>query len=99
APITKEALDSVDGLGCERAWALREAHLDRWPATIASSMLGLPFDRRADLVLRRILRRHGGRLVVLRNAALTWVVAHRPTRVPAARETATFRASSLETDA
>ena len=40
APLTKEALDSLDGLEDPRAWRLREAFVQRWPATVVSSLRG-----------------------------------------------------------
>ena len=41
ALLTKEAIDSLDGLDDPRAWELRERFATRWPATVASSLRGL----------------------------------------------------------
>lgn len=68
APLTKEALDSVDGLDDPRAWKLRVQHRDRWPATVLSSLRGLPLGPEAQALITRVLEAHPGRLPVLRNA-------------------------------
>ncbi|HSP81822.1 MAG TPA: dTMP kinase, partial [Myxococcaceae bacterium] len=68
APLTKEAIDSLDGLDDERAWRLREAYVTRWPATVVSSLEGLPLSERAESLVLRALEVSRGRLPVLRNA-------------------------------
>ncbi|MBZ4417032.1 dTMP kinase [Myxococcus sp. RHSTA-1-4] len=68
APLTKEALDSVDGLDDPRAWKLRVAYADRWPATVLSSLKGLALGPHARALIDRVLAAHPGRLPVLRNA-------------------------------
>lgn len=68
APLTKEAIDSLDGLDDERAWRLREAYVTRWPATVVSSLEGLPLSERAESLVLRALEVSHGRLPVLRNA-------------------------------
>jgi len=75
APLTKEAIDSLDGLDHPRAWALREAWRATWPTTVASSLVGLPADARVCSLLDRLLAEHPGRLLLLRNAALVMQVA------------------------
>lgn len=65
---TKEALDSVDGMSDPRAWKLRVEHANRWPATVLSSLKGLPLEPEARLLLERILETHATRLPVLHNA-------------------------------
>ncbi|MCP3097758.1 dTMP kinase [Myxococcus sp. K15C18031901] len=68
APLTKEALDSLDGLDDPRAWKLRVAHAGRWPATALSSLRGLPLGPEARALITRVLEAHPRRLSVLRNA-------------------------------
>lgn len=84
APLTKEALDSVDGLDDPRAWKLRVAYADRWPATVLSSLKGLPLGPHARALIDRVLAAHPGRLPVLRNA-YTVIAAARHAPAPAAR--------------
>jgi dTMP kinase len=68
APLTKEAIDSLDGLDDPRAWQLREAYAERWPATVLSSLKGLPMTERAEALITRVLSAAPGRLPLLRNA-------------------------------
>jgi dTMP kinase len=68
APLTKEAIDSLDGLDDPRAWQLREACAERWPATVLSSLKGLPMTARAEALITRVLSAAPGRLPQLRNA-------------------------------
>jgi dTMP kinase len=68
APLTKEALDSVDGLDDARAWKLRVAHANRWPSTVLSSLKGLALGPHARALIDRVLEATPGRLPVLRNA-------------------------------
>ncbi|MDY7225303.1 dTMP kinase [Hyalangium rubrum] len=68
APLTKEAIDSLDGLDDPRAWQLREQYAERWPATVLSSLKGLPMTARAEALIVRILSAAPGRLPLLRNA-------------------------------
>ncbi|WP_375760536.1 dTMP kinase [Corallococcus exercitus] len=66
--LTKEALDSVDGMDSPRAWKLRASAARRWPATVVSSMRGLPLVAETRALLERILEEQAGKLPVLRNA-------------------------------
>ncbi|MFP2899327.1 hypothetical protein [Corallococcus sp. 4LFB] len=68
ARLTKEALDSVDGMDSPRAWKLRATAARRWPATVVSSMKGLPLVAETRALLDRILEEQTGKLPVLRNA-------------------------------
>ncbi len=76
APLTKEALDSLDGLDDPRAWRLREAFVTRWPATVVSSLEGLPLELRAENLVLHALERTSCRLPVLRNAYRLVAAAH-----------------------
>ncbi|QRK04794.1 dTMP kinase [Archangium violaceum] len=76
APLTKEALDSLDGLDDPRAWRLREAFVTRWPATAVSSLEGLPLCERAEALVLRALTLSSSRLPVLRNAYRIIAAAH-----------------------
>lgn len=68
APLTKEALDSLDGLDDEHSWRLRETYAERWPATVLSSLKGLPLTPRAEALITRVLATGPTRLPLLRNA-------------------------------
>ncbi|AKJ05581.1 dTMP kinase [Archangium gephyra] len=76
APLTKEALDSLDGLEDPRAWRLREAFVSRWPATVVSSLEGLPLTERAEALMLRALELTSSRLPVLRNAYRLVAASH-----------------------
>ncbi|MFP2909338.1 dTMP kinase [Pyxidicoccus sp. 3LFB2] len=86
APLTKEALDSVDGLDDPRAWQLRVTHLKRWPSTVLSSLKGLPVGPHARALIERVLEAHPGKLPALRNAYAVIATARyavaAPTRAP-----------------
>ncbi|HET9450115.1 MAG TPA: dTMP kinase, partial [Aggregicoccus sp.] len=86
ARLTKEAIDSLDGLDHPRAWALREAYAQRWPATVLSSLRGLPLDERARSLLARVLKADPSRLPLLRNACA--VIASARALAPAAASAA-----------
>jgi dTMP kinase len=79
APLTKEALDSLDGLDDERAWRLREAFVTRWPATVVSSLEGLPLTERSEALMLRALELTSARLPVLRNAYRIAAASHATT--------------------
>ncbi len=68
ALLTKEAIDSLDGLDDPRAWALRESCAERWPATVLSSLKGLPLTERAEALITRVLSAAPGKIPLLRNA-------------------------------
>jgi dTMP kinase len=82
APLTKEALDSVDGLDGERAWALRETFVRRWPATVVSSLVGLPLTARVEELALRALADTHGRLPVLHKVYALVAAAHAATLAP-----------------
>jgi dTMP kinase len=86
APLTKEAIDSLDGLDDPRAWRLREAYVPRWPATVISSLEGLPLTERAEALLSRALETAGRSLPVLRNA-YRFFAANPMAGVPSRRQT------------
>ncbi|MBI3185917.1 MAG: dTMP kinase [Myxococcales bacterium] len=68
APLTKEALDSIDGLDDEAAWALREKYARSWPSTAVSSVKSLSVTPRGRALIDGVLQLFPGRLAVLRNA-------------------------------
>lgn len=84
APLTKEALDSLDGLEDARAWRLREAFVKRWPGTVVASMEGLPLTERAEALVLRALELAGGKLPVL-HKAYRWVAATHAAMLPPER--------------
>jgi dTMP kinase len=51
-----------------RAWALREAGVERWPSTAVSSLRELAHSERGRALVTRALRVASGSLPVLRNA-------------------------------
>ncbi|AKF80877.1 thymidylate kinase [Myxococcus fulvus] len=86
APKTKEALDSVDGMNDPRAWRLRVTHASRWPATVLSSLKGLPLGPEARVLIQRVLEAHPRKLPALRNAyAVIATAAALDTRATQAR--------------
>ncbi|OJH39513.1 dTMP kinase [Cystobacter ferrugineus] len=89
APLTKEALDSVDGMDDARAWQLREAYVKRWPATVLSSLQGLPLTERTEALILQALELTGARLPVLHKAYALVAAAH---TAPLPQERATARA-------
>lgn len=96
APLTKEALDSVDGLDDPRAWKLRVTYASRWPSTVLSSLKGLPVGPHARALIDRVLEANPGRLPVLRNAYAVITTARNlattPTRAPRPEAEVTMRA-------
>ncbi|MDC0714971.1 dTMP kinase [Stigmatella sp. ncwal1] len=76
AALTKEAIDSIDGMDDYRAWRLREDFADRWPATVLSSLRGLPLTDRAETLIHRVLSTFPERLPLLRNAYCVIATAH-----------------------
>jgi dTMP kinase len=76
ASCTKEAIDSIDGLDDPRAWQLRETYAEYWPATVLSSLKGLPLTERAEALICRVLSAAPGRLPLLRNAYGVIATAH-----------------------
>ncbi|HVG62608.1 MAG TPA: dTMP kinase [Hyalangium sp.] len=76
APYTKEAIDSIDELDDPRAWQLRETYAEYWPATVLSSLKGLPLTGRAEALICRVLSGAPGRLPLLRNAYGVIAAAH-----------------------
>ena len=74
--LSKEALDSVDGMDLEEAWALREEHWRQWPSTALSSLRHLAITRRGEALIDRVLAANPQRIAVLRNAY--GAIARRP---------------------
>ncbi len=68
APLTKEALDSVDRMDHPRAWALRRGFADRWPATAISSLRHLVITESGRETVVRALAAAPDDIVVLRSA-------------------------------
>jgi dTMP kinase len=62
----REVIDSVRGLDDLPSWALRERALERWPSTVAHSLLGLGADPCAQELVRRCAERARGDVHVLR---------------------------------
>jgi dTMP kinase len=83
ASLTKEAIDSLDGLDDPRAWKLRVQYKDRWPATVLSSLRGLPLGPEVRMLITRVLEAHPGRLPVLRNAWSVIATARAASALPA----------------
>jgi dTMP kinase len=66
--VSKEALDSVDGMDTEQAWALREGHWEAWPSTAVSSLRQLALTRRGEALIEAVLTANPRRIAVVRNA-------------------------------
>ncbi len=66
--VSKEALDSVDGMDVEQAWALREGYWSKWPSTALSSLRHLAVTARGAALIEAVLAAQGHRVAVLRNA-------------------------------
>lgn len=75
---TKEAIDALDGLGHDQAFALREQAVQRWPTTVVSSLSGLPLDARAEALILRALTLFPRKLPLLRNACKVVMRADAP---------------------
>ncbi|RKI52996.1 dTMP kinase [Corallococcus sp. AB049A] len=96
AALTKEALDSVDGMDSPAAWKLRASAARRWPATVVSSMRGLPLVAETRALLDRILEEQAGKLPVLRNA---YAVVAQARALEQAQRPARALAETLSVDA
>lgn len=73
----KEAIDSIQNLADEPAWALREAHADTWPSTVVKSMGALADTERGRALLERQLATHPGNVSLLKHAAAVAIGVHR----------------------
>jgi dTMP kinase len=62
----REVIDSVRGLDDEDAWRLRERGLERWPATVAHSLLHLSPTPRVRALAKRCAALGAGEVQVLR---------------------------------
>ena len=65
----REVVDSVRGLSDERSGELRERWVERWPSTVAHSLLGLTPSRRVDTLRKRCAQLGAGDLHVTRRLA------------------------------
>jgi hypothetical protein len=74
---TKEALDSIAGLGEEDAWKLREAYRDVWPPTVVKTLGPLADEERGRALVRRQLEAHPNNVSLLKHAAAIALGAHR----------------------
>jgi hypothetical protein len=85
AAIGHEVVDSVRGFTDDAAWSIRERCVERFPAEVAHSLLGAPFDERARELAERCARSGRGDLHVMRriralheqDAEPAWVKARR----------------------
>ena len=68
APLTKEALDAVDGMNQEEAWQMRTRFSAQWPCTALSSMRDLALTPRGQALVEKILLDNPGRIPVWRSA-------------------------------
>jgi hypothetical protein len=74
----REVVDTVRRLADERAFALRERALGRWPSTVAHSLLGLPMDARVRNLTQRCRAAGAHDLHVLRRLTLLEEQTQRP---------------------
>jgi dTMP kinase len=73
----KEAIDSIQDLDDERAWLLREAHVDTWPSTVVKSMGALADSARGKALLQRQLATYPANVSLLKHAASVALGVHR----------------------
>ena len=73
----KEALDGLQGLGSDEAWALREASQDVWPSTVVKTLSNLADDGRGQELVRRQLRRYPDNVSLLKHVSTNALGLHR----------------------
>jgi dTMP kinase len=66
----RELIDSISGLDDADSWALRESMCERWPSTVASSLVGMPLGDRAQVLLARCREAAPNDLFLKRRLAL-----------------------------
>jgi len=91
----REVIDSVRGLADEAAWELREQALQRWPSTVAHSLLRLPDDARTRAMVARCAANARGDVHVLRRLQALREQSSWPEWVRSRRKAAELEVESL----
>jgi hypothetical protein len=73
----KEALDGLQGIASDEAWALREASQDVWPSTVVKTLAGLADEPRGHELVERQLRRYPDNVSLLKHVATIALGLHR----------------------
>jgi dTMP kinase len=78
----KEALDGLQGVDAEEAWALRQATRDVWPSTVVKSLGALADQPRGQELLGRQLAQYPDNVSLLKHASSIALGLHRSPRGP-----------------
>jgi dTMP kinase len=73
----KEALDGLQGVASDEAWALREASQDVWPSTVVKTLAGLADEARGQELVLRQLRRYPDNVSLLKHVSTIALGLHR----------------------
>lgn len=73
----KEALDGLQGVDSEPAWALREASQDVWPSTVVKTLGRLADGPRGDALLERQLQKYPDNVSLLKHVSSIALGLHR----------------------
>jgi dTMP kinase len=73
----KEALDGLQGLASDEAWALREASQDVWPSTVVKTLANLADAGRGQELVRRQLSRYPDNVSLLKHVSSIALGLHR----------------------
>jgi len=77
AADTKEAIDSIRGLGDDAAWRMRERYVAVWPSTVVKSLGPLADTPRGRDLITTALADHAGNVSLLKHAAAIALGLHR----------------------
>jgi len=92
----REVLDSIRGLDDDAAWRLRERALERWPSTVAHSLLYLATSPRVHSTLARCAALGAGDVQVMRRVQAVQEQASWPAWVKARRTSAGVEVESFD---
>jgi hypothetical protein len=73
----KEALDGLQGVAGDEAWALREASQDVWPSTVVKTLASLADETRGQELVERQLRHYPDNVSLLKHVANIALGLHR----------------------
>lgn len=73
----KEALDGLQGLASDEAWALREASQDVWPSTVVKTLANLADAGRGQELVQRQLSRYPENVSLLKHVSSIALGLHR----------------------
>jgi dTMP kinase len=79
----KEALDGLQGVDRDEAWALRERGRDVWPSTVVKSLGTLADSARGRALTQSLLAAYPDNVSLLKHAACIVLGLHRLAREPA----------------